>query len=577
MESPATANTPATRPEADASPGRKPLMGLTFLDNLASLPMLKQFGLLIGLAASVAIGFAVVLWSQEPEWRPLYNNMETYDAGQVVELLQQSRIRYRVEPNSGALLVRSEDMSAARMTMAQAGITPTDRNLGFEILDRDQGFGSSQFMETTRYRRGLEGELARTISSMSNIRGARVHIAMPRSTVFVRDDRRPSASVLLETFGNRRPEPSQVMAIVNLVATSVPELSKDEVTVVDQAGNLLSDQAELSELTMAGRQFDYTRRLEDTYTRRVHNILQPVLGNGRYKAEVSADVDFSSVESTSEMFSPESALRSEQVMSEERTGGAQAQGIPGALANQPPGAAQVPEQVIDPDTGEPVLPPPPSNSREQATRNYELDRQISYTRQSQGRLRRLSVAVVVDDPVQVDPDTGEVISTPLTEAEITRFTRLVQDAVGFDATRGDSVSVINAPFVPEGEVEPIAEIPFWSQPWFWDVAKQILGILFVLVLVFGVLRPVLKNLTSGSRSQGGEYPMALPGGGSMGSDGFDDLSEDQVSLSGPASGPVMLPPPTAGYEQHLNAIKGLVAEDPGRVAQVVKDWVNADE
>ncbi|MCL5041921.1 MAG: flagellar M-ring protein FliF [Gammaproteobacteria bacterium] len=578
MESPATANTPATRPEADASVERKPLLGLTFLDNLANLPMLKQFGLLIGLAASVAIGFAVVLWSQEPEWRPLYSNMESFDAGQVVELLQQSRIRYRVEPNSGALLVRSEDLSNARLTMAQAGVTPTDRNLGFEIMDRDQGFGSSQFMETTRYRRGLEGELARTISSMSNIRGARVHIAMPRSTVFVRDDRRPSASVLLETFGNRRPEPSQVMAIVNLVATSVPELSRDQVTVVDQAGNLLSDQAELTELTMAGRQFDYTRRLEDTYIRRVHNILQPVLGQGRYKAEVSADVDFSSVESTSEMFSPESSLRSEQVLTEERTGGgAAAQGIPGALANQPPGAAQVPEQVIDPETGEPILPPPPRDSREQATRNFELDRQISYTRQSQGRLRRLSVAVVVDDPVQIDPETGEMTSIPLSEAEIARFTRLVQDAVGFDASRGDSVSVINAPFIPEGELEPIPEIPFWSQPWFWDIAKQILGILFVLVLVFGVLRPVLKNLTSHSRSEGSDYALGLPGGGSMGNEGFGDLSEDQVSLSGPASGPVMLPPPTAGYEQHLNAIKGLVAEDPARVAQVVKEWVNADE
>lgn len=565
-------NTPATRDSLAAD--RKPLMGLTFLENLSRLPMLRQFGLLVGLAASVAIGFAVVLWSQEPEYRPLYNSMDGFDAGQVVDLLQQSRIDYKVEPNSGALLVRSEDLADARMRLASAGISPTDGNVGFEILDREQGLGTSQFMETTRYRRGLEGELARTISSLYNVKGARVHIAIPRSTVFVRDDRKPSASVLLEMYAGRRLEPAQVMAIVNLVATSVPELGKDEVTVVDQNGNLLSNQSELNELTIAGRQFDYTRRLEDTYTRRVHNILQPVLGSGRYKAEVSADVDFSAVESTAEMFSPDAALRSEQVVSEQRAANAGPQGVPGALSNQPPGATQVPEQVIDPATGQPVAAAVPQDKREQAVRNYELDRQISHTRQQQGRLKRLSVAVVVDDPAQVDPQSGEVTRTPISEAEMARLTRLVQDAVGYDASRGDSVSVINSPFVAETELEPLPAIPFWEQPWFWDVAKQILGILFVLVLVFAVLRPALKNLTVAGKGGSDGYP-ALAGGGYDGMDGA--LRDDQVSLSGPSSNPVLLPPPGAGYEQQLNAIKGLLAEDPGRVAQVVKEWINADE
>lgn len=571
-----SANTPATQ-----NAERKPLMGMAFLDNLAQLPMLRQFGLLVGLAASVAIGFAVVLWSQEAEYRPLYNSMEGYDAGQVVEMLQQSRIDYKVEPNSGALLVRTEDLADARMRLASAGIAPTDGNLGFEILDREQGLGTSQFMETTRYRRGLEGEMARTISSLYNVKNARVHIAIPRSTVFVRDERKPSASVLLEMYAGRRLEPAQVMAIVNLVATSVPELGKDQVTVVDQNGNLLSNQNELNELTVAGRQFDYSRRLEDTYTRRVHNILQPVLGEGRYKAEVSADVDFSAVESTAEMYSPESALRSEQVVSEQRSGASGPMGIPGALSNQPPVVGQAPEQTIDPTTGEATTAPAaalPQDSREQATRNYELDRQISHTRQQQGRLRRLSVAVVVDDPSTVNAETGEVTRTPLGEAEIARLTRLVQDAVGFDASRGDSVSVINSAFVAQTDAEPLPSIPFWEQPWFWDVAKQILGILFVLILVFAVLRPALKSLAGPSRSSaGGEggYPASLPGG--MGGGLDDDLRPDQVSLSGPGSAPVLLPAPGAGYEQQLNAIKGLLAEDPGRVAQVVKEWINADE
>ncbi|MEH6499895.1 MAG: flagellar basal-body MS-ring/collar protein FliF [Pseudoalteromonas distincta] len=575
MDTANTANTPATRPGPALGSERKPLMGLNVLDNLAQLPMLRQFALLIGLAASVAIGFAVVLWSQEPDYQTLYSNMENYDSAQVVDILTQRRIKYRVDPNNGALLVATSDLADARMSLAAAGVSARDNNLGYEILDREQGLGTSQFMETTQYRRGLEGEMARTISSLYNIKSARVHIAMPRSTVFVRDDRKPSASVLLEMYAGRNLEPAQVMAIVNLVATSIPELSKDQVTVVDQNGNLLSDQNELSELTVAGRQFDYTRRMEDTFTRRVHNILQPIVGAGRYKAEVSADVDFSAVESTAEMYSPESALRSEQVMSEERAAGQGPQGIPGALTNQPPGAVTVPEVAVDPVTGEPIVPVVPRDTREQATRNYELDRQISYTRQQQGRLRRLSVAVVVDNPVTVNAETGESVSEPLSEATIAQLTRLVQDAVGFDAARGDSVSVINSPFVAAAALEPLPSIPFWSEAWFWDLAKQVLGILFILVLVFGVLRPVLKNLTTQPQNRGSAgYPAELGGAGGM----DEDLRDDRVSLSGPAgSAAVLLPPPGAGYEQQLNAIKGLLAEDTGRVAQVVKEWINADE
>ena len=572
----ATPNTPATQPESAAAAPRRSMPGMGFLDNLSQLPMMRQFALLVGLAASVAIGFAVVLWSQQPEFRPLYGSMDNLNASQVVEVLQQSRIRYKVEPNSGALLVRSEDLADARLQLASAGVSQGDGNLGFEILDRERGLGTSQFMETTQYRRGLEGEMARTISSLYNVKGARVHIAMPRSTVFVRDDRKPSASVLLELYAGRKLEPAQVMAIVNLVATSVPELNKDQVTVVDQHGNLLSDQDELNELTIAGRQFDHTRRLEDTYTRRVHSILQPVLGNGNYKAEVSADVDFSTLESTSENFNPESSLRSEQLMVEQRAAGQSPQGIPGALSNQPPGMTEVPEQVIDPETGEPVVVTPPRDTREQSTRNFELDRQISYSRQQQGRLNRLSVAVVVDNHQRVDAETGEMASVPLTEMELTSLTQLVRDAVGYDQARGDSVSVVNSAFIPTlGEAVEVPAIPFWTQPWFWDIAKQVLGILFVLVLIFGVLRPVLKGIAGGNRqsSDGQGYP-ALAAGGVLGD---EELSDDTVSLSAPTDAAVLLPPPGAGYEQQLNAIKGLLAEDPGRVAQVVKEWINSDE
>ena len=309
----ATANTPQTTEQ----PARQNFAGLAFLDHLAQMPALRQVALLVGLAASVAIGFAVVLWSQEPDYRPLYGSLAGLDASQVIETLGSAGIAYRMEPNSGALLVKASDLANARLKLATAGVTPTDNTIGFEILDKEQGLGTSQFMEATRYRRGLEGELGRTVSSLNNVKAARVHLAIPKSSVFVRDERKPSASVLVELYPGRSLEPSQVMAIINLVATSVPELNKAQVTVVDQKGNLLSDQQELSEMTRAGKQFDYSRRLESLFTQRVHNILQPILGADRYKAEVSADVDFSAIESTSETFNPDQpALRSEQSVTE---------------------------------------------------------------------------------------------------------------------------------------------------------------------------------------------------------------------------------------------------------------------
>ena len=600
-------NVPA---KAGAAGGKTSLPGLNFLDNITKMPVLRQVGLLVGLAASVAIGFAVVLWSQQPDYRPLIGSMAGMDTKQVLDTLATANISYSMEPTSGALLVKADDLSRARLALASAGVVQSDGNVGFEILDKDQGLGTSQFMEATRYRRGLEGELARTISSLTGVKAARVHLAIPKSSVFVRDERKPTASVLVEMYGGRNLDPGQVMAIVNLVATSVPEMSKSGVTVVDQKGTLLSDQGDNSELTMAGKQFDYTRRMEGMLTQRVQSILAPVLGNDRYKAEVSAMVDFSAVESTSEQFNPDQpALRSEQSTSEQRSSGSGgAQGVPGALSNQPPAPATAPQttaggaagaaaaiqpgqplvdsngqQIMDPATGQPMLAPYPADKRQQSTKNFELDRSISHTRQQQGRLQRLSVAVVVDDQAKLNAANGEITHTPWTAEELARFTRLVQDAVGFDASRGDSVTVINAPFAPDiGEVIP--SIPFYSQPWFWDVVKQALGVLFILVLVFGVLRPVLNNITGGGKAgkglattggEGGLGGMGGMAGAGLGGGLMGDVADDRVSLGGPQS--ILLPSPSEGYDAQLNAIKSLVAEDPGRVAQVVKEWINADE
>lgn len=592
----------ATTDNLPAKSGNKsPLMGLSVLQNLSQMTMLRQVGLLVGLAASVAIGFAVVLWSQQPDYRPLYGSLAGMDTKQVIDTLTTANIPYTVEPNSGALLVKADDQSRARIALASAGVAPSDGNVGYESLDKEQGLGTSQFMETARYRRSLEGELARTIGSLNNIRAARVHLAIPKSSVFVRDERKPTASVLVEMYPNRTLDAGQVAAIVNLVATSVPELNKSNVSVVDQKGTLLSAQLEDNALTMAGKQYDYSRRLESMLTQRVQNILQPVVGSDRFKAEVSADLDFSAVESTSEQFNPDQpALRSEQSTSEQRSSGSGPSGVPGALSNQPPGPATAPQnaaqgqaaagaiqpgqplldangqQIMDPATGQPMLAPYPADKRQQSTKNFELDRSISHTKQQQGRLTRLSVAVVVDDQAKVNPADGTVTMTPWNAPELARFTRLVQDAVGFDASRGDSVTVINVPFAPNS-AEVITEPAFYKEPWFWDIMKQVLGVVFILVLVFGVLRPVLNNITGGGKGKAGDAELgaagAMGGVAALGMDG--ELANDRVSLGGPQS--ILLPSPTEGYDAQLNAIKSLVAEDPGRVAQVVKEWINADE
>ena len=592
----------ATTDNLPAKSGSKsPLMGLSILQNLSQMTMLRQVGLLVGLAASVAIGFAVVLWSQQPDYRPLYGSLAGMDTKQVIDTLTTANIPYTVEPNSGALLVKADDQSRARIALASAGVAPSDGNVGYESLDKEQGLGTSQFMETARYRRSLEGELARTIGSLNNIRAARVHLAIPKSSVFVRDERRPTASVLVEMYPNRTLDAGQVSAIVNLVATSVPELNKSSVSVVDQKGTLLSAQLEDNALTMAGKQYDYSRRMESMLTQRVHNILQPVVGSDRFKAEVSADLDFSAVESTSEQFNPDQpALRSEQSTSEQRSSASGPSGVPGALSNQPPAPATAPQnatqgqaaagaiqagqplldangqQIMDPATGQPMLAPYPADKRQQSTKNFELDRSISHTKQQQGRLSRLSVAVVVDDQAKVNPADGTVTLAPWTTQELARFTRLVQDAVGFDASRGDSVTVINVPFAPNS-AEVISEPAFYKEPWFWDIMKQAMGVLFILVLVFGVLRPVLNNITGGGKGKAGDAELGAAGAlGGVGALGMDsELANDRVSLGGPQS--ILLPSPTEGYDAQLNAIKSLVAEDPGRVAQVVKEWINADE
>lgn len=539
-----------------------------------NLNLVRQAGLMVGLAASVAIGFAVVLWSQGEDWKPLYGSLDRLDSSEVGTILDFNEIPYKIDGSSGALMVPVDKMHKARIVLADGGVKG-DQYFGYELLDQEQQLGTSQFMESIKYRRGLEGELSRTISSVNAVRGARVHLAIPKQTVFIRDGREPSASVFLDLFPGRPIDPKQVRGIANLVASSVPDLDIENVTVVDQKGNLLSVEVEDMKLAAASQYLDYTRKIENDVILRIRRLLSPIVGEANFKSEVSADIDFTEIEQAEESFNPDlPAIRSEQVVDEQQVGAGGVGGIPGALTNQPPANGQAPE-VVGAGQGGGGEAANPSRSRSQSVKNYELDRTVSYTKHEKGRLRRLSVAVVVDDKMKPNAETGEMEKTPWTEVELERLAILVRDAVGFSAVRGDSVNILNESFMAIPEFADAADIPIWEQDWFMKLAKQLGGVLMIIVLVIGLLRPVLKSLaSSGLKSRAEDEAKELAALQASGLDSFDSLSDETVTLTGGDA--LALPSPEESYEQQLNAVKGLVAEDPGRVAQVIKRWINEE-
>ncbi|GAB0153055.1 MULTISPECIES: flagellar basal-body MS-ring/collar protein FliF [Marinobacterium] len=535
-----------------------------------SLGILRQLGLMVGLAASIAIGFAVVLWSQKPDYRVLFSNLNFSDANEVIEQLRLYNMPYKFDADGRAILVPQEHVHQARLKLAAEGFT-ADKTVGFELLEQEQGLGTSQFMENARFRRGLEGELARTISSLLAVRSARVHLALPKESVFVRDQRKPRASVFIEMFSGRTLERDQVAAIANLVASSIPELAVDDVTVVDQKGRLLNTRSQDQDVVLAAKQLEYTRSIEETLLNRVNSILQPVVGLGNFRAEVSTDIDFTEVEQADEIYNPDlPALRSEQTLEENRASGDLAQGVPGALSNQPPGPNSVPEEM-DANAAARGGAARSGSSREQAVRNYELDRTLSYTRHQSGVVKRLSVAVVVDDLQTINPESGETVRTPWTEAELERLQVLVRNAVGFSALRGDSVTVVNSPFVPPEQFE-VEESSFWQEDWFWDLMKQLMAGLFVLLLILGVLRPILRSLADAGK---GREVATLGPAGEISADleGLDGagVADDKVTLGSSDRG--VMPTPNESFDYQLNAIRSMVAEDPEKVAQAVRQWV----
>ena len=535
-------------------------MALIKTENMAAqargfnaLPVLRQVGLMIGLAASVALGFYVVLWSQTPDYSMLYGGLSDADAAQIAESLEQAGMQYRIESGSGAVTVPANQVHEARLKLAAKGL-PRGDGSGFELFEKSASFGTSRFMEKARYNRAIEGELARTIGKLNGVDSVRVHLAIPKQSVFVREKSKTRASVVLNLFSDARLDEERIAGIVHLVAASVPGLEADQVTVVDQKGRLLTNSGS-SDIAATSSQLTYTRSLESLYVQRIRDILVPILGVDGVRAQVVADVDFTMVETTTESYQPDNrAVRSEEISEEKASGGGVA-GVPGALSNQPPAGGTTGKVNGAVETAAVV------NSSSHATRNYELDRSVSHSRTAPGEVRRLSVAVVVDYSDLARED-GTLERVPLAEAEMARITTLVKDAVGYDAERNDSVNVSNISFKVIEEMEPVPAAPVWEQAWLWDIGKKGLGGLMVLLLVFGVLKPSLRSLAANTSGVA-----ALPPGASADQ---SSLAQDQLSLSGQPAAPQM------SQEQQFAMAGEMIAKNPQQGAKVLQDWVAAD-
>lgn len=600
------------------------------------LALMRQFGVLVGIAAAVALGTWVVLWSQTPGYSLLYGNLSERDITQVMEALQNASVKYHVDQGSGAIMVPSAQVHEVRLKLAAAGL-PQSTSTGFEVLQEQSGFGTSQFMETVRYQHALEAELARTVGQMYGVRTARVHLAMPKQSAFLRDRKPPSASVLLELHPGRTLEKGQVSAIAHLVAAAVPNLPLSGVTVVDQRGSLLSDKEDLSGLALTERQLSFTRALEERHVRAITGLLERIAGPDAVHVQVAADLDFTMSEQTSESYNPDlAALRSEQTTEEHRVG-AGAMGVPGALSNQPPAAAQVPETTAATPPADPAAPAPadaaaataapataapaaaavatertPENSRTQQVRNYEVDRTIAHTTSAVGQLRRLSVAVLVKNRSQTDAQ-GVTTAQPWSPEELANFETLARRAVGFDEARGDTLSITTADLVGPAVIEPLPPLPLWEQAWLWDTGRQFAGASFALLVLFGILKPAVKSLTE-RRDPAGTGQIAgpmtqiageeghltilrLPDGRSVTVDltGLDQGGVTQV-VAVPRSDSRAMVATGAGdaprqdtaveggdpglldeLERDLHKVREMVQQDPRLAALIMRRWVESAE
>ena len=529
---------------------------------LDQLTLQQKMGVAVGIAALFALIAGAWIWGQTPDYRVLYSNLSDRDGGAIIASLQQMNIPYKFAEGGGALLVASNQVHEARLKLASQGL-PKGGNVGFELME-NQKFGITQFAEQVNYQRALEGELARSVESIGAVAAARVHLAIPKPSVFVKEQQKPSASVVLSLQGGRLLDSAQVSAIVHLISSSVPEMSAKNVTVVDQNGTLLSATHDgNTNEGLDANQLKYVQQIEQSYVKRIETLLIPMLGANNIRAQVSADIDFSRTEQTSEVYKPnqkpdEGSIRSQQSNETINGSGLNASGVPGALTNQPPVPATAPIIANTGTQGGSAVANSGniSNLQKESTVNYEVDRTIRHTILPVGSIKRLSVAVVMNGNRKVTDAKGKTSTKPLADAEKEQINNLVRDAMGFDQTRGDSLNVQVAAFTESKEL--VEESPFWKQPDTIELAKELLKYALIaavmLFVVFRVIKPALDTLLTLKSKTGG----------------FTAAQESEAIPE------AVYTPSTPSYEQSLQTARQIAQQEPKIVASVIKEWVNSN-
>lgn len=521
----------------------------------------------VGVALLIALLIGGALWTKEPPYSILFANYDDKDGGEIVAALQQQNIPYRYAEGGRAILIPQASVHDVRLKLASQGL-PRGGLVGFELM-KDVKIGISQFAEQINYQRALEGELSRSIASLAAVRGARVHLGIPKQTAFLRDEAKTTASVVINLAAGRVLETQQVSGIVHLVSSSVPNLNPVNVSVIDQNGTLISQQRDKNhEAGLDPTQLKYVRELETNYTKRIEAILAPIVGSRNVKAQVTADVDFSLTEQVAENYkpnpTPETAIRSQQT-TEAGTGTPSAVGVPGALTNQPPTPATAPITTPGGGGGGAGGPPTPSNVaginfQRNATVNYEVDKTVRHTKGVPGVVRRLSVAVVVNH--KTDPTKPKPI--PLSEAEIKQITELSREAMGYSKERGDTLNVANAPFTP-ADKEVIPDTPIWKDAELISLLKELARYLVIGGIAFylwvRMLKPVVDRLL--------EPPPAPP---------EPEIEEGDTMEIGPDGVPRMVHHnPHQAYEDKLAHARELARKDPKAVANMIKEWMDGGE
>ena len=538
-----------------------------FMDTIGSTDMVRQMTLVVVLVISVAIAIFVVLFIQEPDFRPLAK-MDTEELIETLDYLDANQIEYQLEGN--IVHVRVDQYQKIKLGMSREGLAQAEQ-AGSDIIMQDMGFGVSQRVEMERLKHAREMQVAATIEDMASIKKARVLLALPKENVFARREKKASATVVLTATRGSAITGEEVDAVVDIVASAVQGMEPERVTVTDSNGRLLNSGSQNSVSARARKEYEIERQRESEYQEKIDAILIPVLGIGNYTAQVDVSMDFTAVEQTQRRYNPDlPAVRSEMVV-EENSVGSVAGGIPGAISNQPPLDANIPENAI----GNGQVAPVPGRTTKESTRNYELDTTISHTKQQTGVIRRLSVSVAVDYQ-QSTAEDGTVTSEARSQEELLSIRRLLQGGIGFDVTRGDSLEVVSMPFsrIDAGDME---ELPLWEQPFFMPILKWVMGGLVVITLIFAVIRPMLSKLINPADSQASDE-FDADEGLDLGDDTINMLSSEfdagQVGFA--PDGSLMLPD-LHKDEDVLKAVRALVANEPELSAQVVKGWLLQDE